>query len=58
MSALPPMLPYLTVSDGAAAIEFYKKAFGAVEQETPCSGFDQDHECLFEYQRRRVYAVG
>jgi PhnB protein len=27
------MLPYLTVSDGAAAIEFYKKAFGAVEQE-------------------------
>jgi len=33
MSALPPMLPYLTVSDGAAAIEFYKKAFGAVEHE-------------------------
>src|SRR5260370_14087990 len=33
MSALPAMLPYLTVSDGAAAIEFYKKAFGAVEQE-------------------------
>ena len=33
MSALPPMLPYLTVSDGAAAIEFYKTAFGAVEQE-------------------------
>ena len=26
MSALPPLLPYLTVSDGAAAIEFYKKA--------------------------------
>ena len=31
MSALPPLLPYLTVSDGAAAIEFYKKAFGAEE---------------------------
>jgi PhnB protein len=34
MSVLPPMLPYLTVSDGAAAIAFYKKAFGAVERET------------------------
>ena len=33
MSALPPLLPYLTVSDGAAAIEFYKKAFGAAEHE-------------------------
>jgi PhnB protein len=33
MSALPPMPPYLTVSDGAAAIAFYKKAFGAVEHE-------------------------
>ena len=33
MSALPPMLPYLTVSDGAAAIAFYKKAFRAVEHE-------------------------
>lgn len=33
MSAIPPLLPYLTVSDGAAAIEFYKKAFGAVEHE-------------------------
>ena len=33
MSVLPPLLPYLTVSDGAAAIAFYKKAFGAVEQE-------------------------
>jgi PhnB protein len=33
MSALPPLLPYLTVSDGAAAIAFYKKAFGAVEHE-------------------------
>src|ERR1700722_2440766 len=28
-----PMLPYLTVSDGAAAIEFYKRAFGAVERD-------------------------
>ena len=28
-----PMLPYLTVSDGAAAIAFYKKAFGAEERE-------------------------
>jgi PhnB protein len=33
MSVLPPMLPYLTVSDGTAAIAFYKKAFGAVENE-------------------------
>jgi PhnB protein len=33
MSALPPILPYLTVPDGAGAIEFYKKAFGAVVQE-------------------------
>ena len=33
MSVLPPMLPYLTVSDGAAAIGFCKKAFGAVENE-------------------------
>jgi PhnB protein len=33
MSALPPMLPYLTVSDGAAAVAFYKKAFGAEERE-------------------------
>ena len=33
MSALPPLLPYLTVSDGAAAIQFYKRAFGAAEHE-------------------------
>ncbi len=26
-------LPYLTVSDGAGAIAFYKKAFGAEERE-------------------------
>lgn len=25
----PPLLPYLTVSNGDAAIEFYQKAFGA-----------------------------
>jgi PhnB protein len=29
----PPLLPYLTVSDGPGAIEFYKNAFGAVERE-------------------------
>ena len=33
MNTLPPLLPYLTVSDGSAAIEFYKKAFGAEEHE-------------------------
>jgi PhnB protein len=33
MPTLPPMIPYLTVSNGAGAIEFYKKAFGAVVQE-------------------------
>ena len=33
MDKLPPLLPYLVVSDGAAAVEFYKKAFGAVEDE-------------------------
>jgi len=27
----PPLVPYLTVSDAAGAIEFYKNAFGAVE---------------------------
>jgi len=27
----PPLIPYLTVSDAAGAIEFYKNAFGAVE---------------------------
>ena len=26
----PPLIPYLTVSDAAAAIEFYKTAFGAM----------------------------
>jgi PhnB protein len=28
----PSLVPYLVVSDGMAAIEFYKKAFGAVEE--------------------------
>ena len=27
------IIPYLTVHDGAAALEFYKKAFGAIEIE-------------------------
>jgi PhnB protein len=27
----PPLIPYLTVSDAAGAIEFYKNAFGAIE---------------------------
>ncbi len=26
--------PYLTVDDGKAAIEFYKRAFGAIEKST------------------------
>jgi PhnB protein len=33
MSVLPPLRPYLTVSDGAAAIAFHKKAFGTAERE-------------------------
>lgn len=28
---IPPITPYLVVSDAAAAVEFYKKAFGAVQ---------------------------
>jgi PhnB protein len=32
MTAIPPLTPYLFVSDAAAAIEFYKKAFGAVQE--------------------------
>jgi PhnB protein len=35
MDKLPPLLPYIVVSDGIAAIDFYKKAFGAVEDEEP-----------------------
>ena len=31
MALKAALIPYLTVSDGAAAIEFYKKAFGAEE---------------------------
>ena len=31
MIAPPPITPYLTVSDARAAIEFYKRAFGAVQ---------------------------
>lgn len=27
----PPLIPYLVVSDAAAAIDFYKNAFGAIE---------------------------
>jgi PhnB protein len=33
MATTPPLLPYLTVSDGAGAIAFYKNAFGAIEHE-------------------------
>jgi PhnB protein len=29
MMTIPPITPYLTVSNAAAAVEFYKKAFGA-----------------------------
>ena len=29
MTPVPPLTPYLTVADAAAAIEFYQKAFGA-----------------------------
>jgi PhnB protein len=35
MDKLPPLFPYIVVSDGVAAIEFYKKALGAVEDEEP-----------------------
>jgi PhnB protein len=31
LESYPPLIPYLTVSDAAAAIEFYKTAFGAME---------------------------
>jgi uncharacterized glyoxalase superfamily protein PhnB len=31
MSPIPPLTPYLVVSDAAAAIDFYKKAFGATQ---------------------------
>jgi len=31
LESYPPLIPYLTVSDAAAAIEFYKNAFSAME---------------------------
>jgi PhnB protein len=31
MITIPPITPYLVVSDAAAAVAFYKKAFGAVQ---------------------------
>lgn len=31
MEAIPPVIPYLVVSNAAAAIDFYIQAFGAVE---------------------------
>src|SRR5277367_1750962 len=33
MATTPPLLPYLTVSDGAGAIAFYNNAFRAEERE-------------------------
>jgi len=32
MTPIPPITPYLFVSDAAAAIEFYKQGFGAVQE--------------------------
>ena len=32
---VPPLTPYLAVNDAAAAIEFYKQAFGAVQDGEP-----------------------
>jgi PhnB protein len=32
MTAIPPITPYLSVSNAAAAIEFYKKGLGAVQE--------------------------
>ncbi len=32
MTPVPPLTPYLVVSDAAAAIEFYKNAFGATQE--------------------------
>jgi PhnB protein len=32
---IPPLTPYLAVKDAAAAIEFYKKAFGAIQDGEP-----------------------
>jgi PhnB protein len=33
MATASPLFPYLTVPNGTVAIEFYKNAFGAVQQE-------------------------
>ena len=42
MAERPTFAPYLTLSNAAAAIEFYKKAFGAVELERhPAPGTDK-----------------
>ncbi len=35
MTTIPPITPYLTVSDAAAAIEFYKNGFGATLEGEP-----------------------
>jgi PhnB protein len=32
MTPVPPITPYLTVSDASAAIAFYKRGFGAVQE--------------------------
>ena len=32
---IPPLTPYMAVNDAAAAVEFYKKAFGAVQDGEP-----------------------
>ena len=32
---VPPLTPYLAVNDAAAAVEFYKQAFGAVQDGEP-----------------------
>ncbi len=64
MPTLPPMIPYLTVSNGAGAIEFYKKAFGAVVQGTveqelhDTPGTDEGYECLPHNQRWSLHVVG
>ena len=34
-TTIPPLTPYLAVNDAAAAVEFYKHAFGAVQDGEP-----------------------
>jgi len=34
----PPLAPYLAIAGAAEAIEFYKKAFGAIEIDRALSG--------------------